>query len=107
MIEKHGRKFASAAELRRFEALFPQETPSQFLHYSRVTELTDAVRELLNTINAMRDGHDDGPWFGPFGEVRTVSEGLIVEWPNLEISAERLHHAMHAMIHSLNQVSKP
>jgi hypothetical protein len=57
----------------------------------------EAAKALLNDIEAMvEDKHASFVWFGPFGSFAPHGESLsvVIEWPNLVISAERLREAL-------------
>jgi hypothetical protein len=55
-------------------------------------ELIAAVRSLLNDIESMQG--DGRGWFDGFSEYRDDGETVAVEWPNLEISADRVRAAL-------------
>jgi hypothetical protein len=58
------------------------------------SELREAAEQLVGDIEAMRSG----AFFGDFTEWRTTAdgEGVLIEWQNLSISAERLRRALSA-----------
>ena len=57
------------------------------------SDLQNAARRLLNDIESMATGSDLE--FGEFSEWRsTGDEGVVIAWPNLEISAANLREAL-------------
>lgn len=63
-------------------------------HYGTVlSDLQDAARHLLNDIESMAGRYESE--FGEFSEWRpSGDEGVVITWPNLEISAAGLRDAL-------------